>query len=110
MIRKNAQAISEYALLIAVIAAALTVMQLYFQRSVRAVVKIAADEVGAQKEGSATEDPSLEWLEKENTEVTTTSFGSNTEVKLPEAAVRYGEDQTTRQEGGISFGVAREKE
>jgi len=108
--RKSAQAISEYVLLVAVIAAALSLMQLYFQRSVRAVVKIAADEVGGQKEGAASEDTNFEWIEKENTQVNTTSFGSTTEVKLSGAAVKRTINETTRQEGGISFGIAREKE
>ena len=108
--RKRAQAISEYVLLIAVIAAALSLMQLYFQRSVRAVIKIAADEAGCQKLGSANEDPSLEWIEKASTNVNTTSFGSTTEVKSLEAAVTRTVSETTRQEGGIFFGIAREKE
>jgi uncharacterized protein (UPF0333 family) len=108
--RKRAQAISEYALLIAAIATALSLMQLYFQRSVRAVVKIAADEVGDQKIGSANEDPNFEWIERTGTDVSATSSGSTTEVKSLEAAVTRTVSDTTRMEGGIAFGIAREKE
>jgi hypothetical protein len=108
--KKKAQAISEYVVLLTVIAAALTAMQIYFRRSISAVVKVAADEVGAQKEGAATYDYNLEWKEKQDAQITSTSFGVNTEVKLPEAAVIHGKDETTRQEGILSFGVAQEKE
>jgi len=108
--RKKAQAISEYIVLLTVIAAALTAMQLYFRRSIQAVVKIAADEVGTQKNGTVEYDPGLEWIEKEASPVTTASQGINKEVKLLEAAVIHGRDDTTRQEGGFTFGIARERE
>ena len=107
--RKNAQAVTEYLVLFTLIVAALTAMQLYFRRSINAVIKVAADEVGGQKEGTATEDHSYEWIERDNSEVITTSVGINTETKLGAASVRYGVDETTRQEGGITFGVTREK-
>jgi hypothetical protein len=108
--RRNAQAISEYLVLITLIAAALTVMQIYFRRSVQAVVKIAADEIGGQKEGAATEDLHLVWFEKDNTDVNSTMVSTKTETKFLQASVTRGIDETITQEGGISFGVSRQKE
>jgi hypothetical protein len=108
--RKNAQAISEYLVLITVIAAALGMMQLYFRRSIQAVVKIAADEVGSQKQGAADYDYDFEWKERQNSLVNTTSSSTDTETKLSEASVIYGKNETTRQRGVMSFGVVWEKE
>lgn len=102
--KNKAQAISEYVLLIVVCATALSFMHLYFQRSVRAVIKIAADEVGEQKLGATASDY-LEWRDKEDSETYTTSAGVNTEVKLAGAAVIYGKNETTLQEGIGSYGT-----
>jgi len=48
--RKNkiAQSILEYVLIFGVVATALSMMQIYFKRSIQAAVKIAADDIGSQ--------------------------------------------------------------
>lgn len=48
--KTKAQSILEYVVLIGIISIALSVMQIYFRRGVSAVVKVAADEVGSQKD------------------------------------------------------------
>ena len=49
--RRKGQSSLEYGIFIGVVAVAVTMMSLYFRRSVQAVVKIAADEIGSQKKG-----------------------------------------------------------
>jgi hypothetical protein len=102
--KHKAQAVSEYVLLIAVIAAAVTVMQIYFRRSINSVVKIAADQVGRQGDGAAEVDY-IEWREKSDTLTFTSSGGTNTEEKLAPGAVRYGANETSIQYGGASYGL-----
>ena len=46
----KAQVASEYVIIIIIVGVALAAMSLYFRRSIQAVVKLAADEVGAQKD------------------------------------------------------------
>jgi len=108
--KKNAQAIAEFLILLTVIAAALGMMQLYFRRSIQSVIKIAADEVGSQKEGAAESDPDMEWFEKHGSDITTNSAGTETETKLLEASVIYGVDETSTQTGVMSYGVVRPKD
>jgi hypothetical protein len=108
--RKRAQSISEYVVLITVVATAITVMQLYFRRSIQAAVKIAADQVGSQQEGSAEYDAASKWFEKESSDLIATSSGTETEDKLSQGSRRYGVDMTNRQEGGITLGITRERE
>ena len=109
MMKKKAQSITEYVTLIAVIAAALTMMQLYFQRSVRAVIKIAADEAGEQKKGSTAADY-VKWKEKTDSVTFTDSAGENTETKLNQGAVIYGKNETAFQYGVASWGWWQPKE
>jgi Flp pilus assembly pilin Flp len=61
-LRRNsrAQSLSEYALLIAIIGAALIGMQTYMKRGIQGVVKLAADEIGNQRNGSIEEGKSGE--------------------------------------------------
>jgi hypothetical protein len=102
--KNKAQTISEYVLLVAAIGAALTVMQIYFSRSINSVVKVAADQVGRQKDGAAEIDY-IEWRRKEDSTTYTTSWGTNTEEKLLGGAVRYGMNDTSVQQGGASYGA-----
>jgi len=108
--KKYAQAISEYVVLFAVVAAALTLMQLYFRRSIQSVIKIAADEVGTQKEGASAQDYDFAWVERQNTATNTTFSSTTTEERLMQAAAIRRINENTRQEGGITFGVRMEKE
>lgn len=49
--RKRAQSLTEYALVIAVVAAALLTMQTYFKRGVQSIAKISADQLGGFDSG-----------------------------------------------------------
>lgn len=48
---KRAQSVTEYALVIAVVAAALLTMQTYFKRGVQSIAKISADQLGGFDSG-----------------------------------------------------------
>ncbi len=47
----RAQATFEYAIILAIVAGALTAMQVYFKRGIQAGVKICSDELGGQRKG-----------------------------------------------------------
>lgn len=47
--KNKAQSILEYAILIGIIAAALSTMQIYLRRGIQSVIRAAADEVGDPK-------------------------------------------------------------
>ncbi|MDD2679217.1 MAG: hypothetical protein PHO03_00225 [Candidatus Omnitrophica bacterium] len=48
--KSKAQSIMEYVIVLGLIALALAAMSLYFRRGIQSVVKIAADEMGDQKD------------------------------------------------------------
>lgn len=54
--KKRAQGITEYALIIAVVAAALLAMQAYFKRGVQSVVKASVDQLGGFNSGISPEE------------------------------------------------------
>jgi len=47
----QAQATFEYAIILAIVAGALTAMQVYFKRGIQAGIRICSDELGEQKKG-----------------------------------------------------------
>lgn len=47
----QAQATFEYAIILAIVAGALTAMQVYFKRGIQAGIKICSDELGGQRKG-----------------------------------------------------------
>lgn len=49
--QQRGQSILEYAILIAVVIAALTAMQVYAKRGIQAGIKTAADQIGTQEDG-----------------------------------------------------------
>ena len=51
MLRKRGQSISEYVIVIGIVAAALLLMQTYIKRGIQGVIKASADELGDQIEG-----------------------------------------------------------
>jgi hypothetical protein len=53
---KRAQGITEYALVIACVAAALLTMQVYFKRGVQSVVKVSVDQLGGFNSGISPEE------------------------------------------------------
>lgn len=52
---RRAQGITEYALIIAAVAAALISMQIYFKRGVQSVVKVSVDQLGGFSSGISPE-------------------------------------------------------
>lgn len=53
---RRAQGITEYALIIATVAAALMAMQVYFKRGVQSVVKVSVDQLGGFDSGISPEE------------------------------------------------------
>jgi hypothetical protein len=51
-IKLKAQSILEYAVVLAVVSAALAGMQLFFRRGIQASIKLAADQIGAQQDSA----------------------------------------------------------
>lgn len=58
----HGQSMAEYAILIAIVSAALLAMQVYMRRGIQGVIKAAADDVGKQEDSrdEAEKGPSLE--------------------------------------------------
>jgi hypothetical protein len=48
--KRNAQSILEYAIILSVIILAFSAMSLYFRRGIQSVIRVAADEAGNQQE------------------------------------------------------------
>ena len=48
--KSQAQSLSEYAIVLGIVASVFLVMQVYMKRGIQAVIKVAADEIGQQKE------------------------------------------------------------
>lgn len=55
--KMKAQSILEYVLILGIVAVALSSMQLYFKRSIQAAIKLAADDIGDQRQGADEVDP-----------------------------------------------------
>lgn len=51
LLKRKAQNIAEYAVIIGVVASAMIGMQTYLQRSIQGIIKLSADELGVQYEG-----------------------------------------------------------
>lgn len=109
MRNSRAQSILEYAVIIGIAGAALFAMQLYFRRSVQAVVKLAADEVGCQSEGMLEYDYKSEWKEKGYSETTTSNFGHTRAEFNDKGAVVYEKDDTNQQAGILSRSIFYQK-
>lgn len=55
--KTKAQSILEYVLVLAIVAVALTTMQVYFKRGLQAAIKLSADELAEQQDGGDEIDP-----------------------------------------------------
>ena len=120
--KSKAQSILEYAVLVGIIAAALTAMQIYFKRGIQATVKLAADDmtrgmksesgydISGQKKGAVDYDYKYEWKWKGDADTTTSSVGASTTKHMEDGAVSYGKNDTTRQIGVLSAAVWQERE
>ncbi len=103
----------EYTVLLGIIAEALAVMQLYFKRSIQAVVKVAADEMGEQKKGAVDYDYRFEYAERRGSNVTTSTSGKKITTMYKGGAVKHErpeqDPETTTQTGELFYGLGREK-
>jgi len=120
--KKKAQSTLEYVVLVSIIAAALTAMQIYFKRGIQATVKLAADDmsrgmqsesgddVSAQKKGAVDYDYKYEWKWKGDADTFTSSTGVSTTEHMEDGAVSYGKNDTTTQTGVLSAGAWQERE
>jgi len=78
--RYRSQGILEYVVVLAVVAAVLAAMSLYFRRSIQMVVKYASDQVGEQKKSEEL-DPEKGSLSQANT--TTATKGHDMQYDSP---------------------------
>jgi len=106
----KAQSILEYIVLVGIIAAALTAMQFYFRRAIQAAVKVAADEIGSQKEGAVDYDYKYEWKWKGRAYTATDTSGTSTANQMEKGAVSYEKNETTTQSGILSWGLWQKRE
>jgi len=107
--KKKGQSIIEYAVILGVIAVALSVMQLYFQRGIQGVVKVAADEVGSQKKGAADVDYKLEWKWKGTSVIDSSVNSASTTKQAATGEVTYDKSDTSAQRGILSQNIFVEK-
>lgn len=111
-LRTRAQNILEYAVVFAIVSAALVTMQLYSKRGIQALVKLATDQMAGQKKGVAEKrvENNARWVIKEEQDIN--SFSSSTKnVSYPgQGAVVYETEEATSRSGRSSHGVAYELE
>jgi hypothetical protein len=102
---KKAGSLLEYVTLMGIIALALSAMQLYAKRSIQAVIKIASDEVGNQREAVLLEDYDQRIVVPPYSESYSTSY-SESKKNITEGYIRY-EKNDTSQQGGWSVSLER---
>lgn len=109
-LRKNrAQSILEYAILIGVIAAALSAMQIYFRRGIQAVIRVAADEVGCQTKGLVEYDYKNEWKKRGASDTDTTVDRQMTSSMNNGESISYDSDETTTRTGILSHDIIKDE-
>lgn len=100
---KKAQALIEYALIIALIAAALAGMQTYLRRGVQAIIKTSSDDFGDQKKGLVTKE--LKDIEKKTLKSESSFYATTTEhseMQVNKKDIKYQKvniDKTTSRYG-----------
>ncbi len=82
----KAQSVSEYAILIGIITLALVGMQVYMKRGIQGVVKMAADEVGSQRDAEETD--VLKGTKQQSQSRSITSGATQGTPHLPQGATR----------------------
>ncbi len=106
----KAQSISEYVILIGIVALALIGMQVYMRRGIQAVVKTAADQIGDQKKGGTEYDYRYEWKEKREANTTAATTGTQNIITSEGGAVTHVKNENTAYSGTLFEGVQKEKE
>jgi hypothetical protein len=109
--KKNSpgQSVSEYIILISIVVAVFTGMQVYLQRGIQGLVKDAADEIGEQGKGVAEYDRDIDWIWRANATTNTTSSGAQITEGQAGGPLRYRTEEATREEGIVSHGVFQRK-
>lgn len=108
--KTKASSILEYAIVLGVIALALSSMQYYFRRSIQSVIKVAADEIGDQKKGAVDYDYKHEWVWVDASDTVVNTTGEKTSLTTLAGAVSYGTNETGTEQGLLSWGVYTQKE
>ena len=100
--RKNtrAQSIIEYALILGIVAIALSAMQLYFRRSLQAAIKLAADDIGSQRDGDDSEIDPLRG-EKRSRSSEIHKYASGAIEGTPGINAQATERERTYEDGGV---------
>lgn len=77
-------------------------MQIYFKRSIQATLKLAADQIGAQKEGAMDIDYKNKWIIKGDSTINADNTAENKTTWAQEGAVSYEKEDVSTQSGVIS--------
>lgn len=94
------QSILEYAIIIGLVVAGLTTMQLYIKRGIQAGIKVAADELGRQEDA---EEIDPEWGTRSSSEINTITQ-STERIRLFEGgSQRIDIDKTTASSGETEY-------
>lgn len=103
--KTKAQSILEYVLILGIAAAALMLMQLYMRRSIQGVIKVAADELGEQKQGLMEFDYKNDWKVKGSSAIVSVTTGTQNNSLSERGAVRYETEQKSEKSGVSSGGL-----
>ena len=103
--KRAGQAIAEYAILLAVMAATFISIQVYAKRSIQAMVKHAADQIGDQRKGLMDLDLNLHWKVKGNSRIMTNANAMKHVETATGGGVSRATDETTTTDGTISAGL-----
>jgi hypothetical protein len=103
------QSILEYTVVLAVVAAAVAAMQLYFKRGVQSAIKVAADQVGTQEGGDSIDtSDGLARTQSGSQHVDTITSGSETEqVSAGSRSKSFSSTTTT---SGSSVSLSEEEQ
>ena len=112
------QAVVEYAILIGVVTVAIVGMQTYAKRGLQAGIKLAADQLGDQRQGASEIDLSVDWKKKGDSKIATTTHASGTNPKAPATRIVesnaggarvYRTDEVTTSSGLLSSTLGAER-
>ena len=94
--------ITEYVILLGVVAAAVVGMQFYAKRGIQAGIKVAADRIGSQVDGMVDRDLSLPWKSIGTSVIHTKSDTSRNTTLLPQGSVMTQTDGEASSQGVFS--------
>jgi hypothetical protein len=116
--KSQGQSLYEYAILLAIVVAVLTGMQVYLKRGIQGAIKLCSDEIGTQpkKDEAGKKDPTKgELLEARSTDITdgtatVTTLSGGTQTTISSQTTTKGTDSYSLYRSGFSEGGVSEGE